>query len=131
PNLDALPGQRRPVARAAYGAAHPETALADPVDDLRALDVVVGPARHRRGWRKTLRPSGQQQEPGNAGYQHGATSGDEVAAGEYRGCHVNSSWRPLRSSPRKTATARYANLARSRPNSNWARGSARWAAITV
>src|SRR6201991_3287322 len=49
PNLDALPGKRSPVACAAYGAAHPEAALADPIHDRRALAVVVRPARHRIG----------------------------------------------------------------------------------
>src|SRR3954466_13125559 len=33
PDLDALPGQRSAVARAAHGAAHPKTALADPLHD--------------------------------------------------------------------------------------------------
>src|ERR1043166_7141587 len=47
PDLDALPGQRRPVAGAAHGAAHPEAALAAPFHDRGALAVVVGPARHR------------------------------------------------------------------------------------
>src|SRR3954447_8090897 len=42
PDLDALPGQRSAVACAAHGAAHPETALADPLDDRRALAVIVG-----------------------------------------------------------------------------------------
>lgn len=47
PNLDALPGKRSPVACAAYGATHPEAALADPVHDRRALAIVVRPALHR------------------------------------------------------------------------------------
>src|SRR5882757_4228773 len=47
PDLDALPGERSPVACAAYGAAHPKTTLADPVHDRCALAVVVRPARHR------------------------------------------------------------------------------------
>src|SRR5438045_1472379 len=47
PDLDALPGQRRAVAGAAHGAAHPEAALADPLHDRRALAIIVGPARHR------------------------------------------------------------------------------------
>ncbi len=37
PNLDALPGEWSPVAGAAYGATHPETTLADPIHDRRAL----------------------------------------------------------------------------------------------
>src|SRR4051812_15787421 len=55
PNLDALAGERSPVARAAHGARHPEAALADPVHDRRAFDVVVGSARHRRGRSEALR----------------------------------------------------------------------------
>src|SRR6478752_2322665 len=47
PNLDALPGERSPVASAAHGATHPEATLADPVHNRRALAVVVGSARHR------------------------------------------------------------------------------------
>src|SRR6185295_8264097 len=31
PDLDALPGERSPVACAAYGATHPEASLADPI----------------------------------------------------------------------------------------------------
>src|SRR3954466_13297204 len=45
PDLDALPGKRRPVAGAEHGPAHPEAALADPLHDRRALAVVVRPAR--------------------------------------------------------------------------------------
>src|ERR1700674_3523923 len=41
PDLDALVGQRSPVACAAYGAAHPEATLADPIHSLRALAIVV------------------------------------------------------------------------------------------
>src|SRR5215831_19562688 len=74
PNLDALPGERSPVACAAYGAAHPKAALADPLHDRRAFDVVVGSARHRRGRREPLRASGQQ-ESGNPRYQDEAASG--------------------------------------------------------
>src|SRR5437016_8555872 len=44
PDLDALAGERSPVACAAYGATHPESTLADPVHDRRPLAVVVGPA---------------------------------------------------------------------------------------
>src|SRR6478735_8894092 len=40
PDLDALPGQRSPVAGATYGAAHPEATLADPLHDRRAPAVV-------------------------------------------------------------------------------------------
>src|SRR5215510_373318 len=61
PNLDALVGQRSPVACAAYGATHPEATLADPIHDRRALAVVVGPARHRRGRCKALCARGQQE----------------------------------------------------------------------
>src|SRR6187200_2931670 len=77
PNLDALPGERSPVACAAYGATHPEATLADPIHDRRALAVVVGPARHRRGRREALRARGQQQ-PGHPGCQDGAASSEEV-----------------------------------------------------
>src|SRR5689334_17932028 len=91
PNLDSLPGERSPVACAAYGAAHPEATLADPIHDRRALAVVVGPARHRSGRCDPLRVRGQQ-EPGNPGCQDGAASGEEVAAVEYDGGHVKSSW---------------------------------------
>src|SRR6185369_16993617 len=64
PNLDALPGKWRPVACAAYGATHPEATFANPINDRRALLVVVGPARHRRGGCKAL-PARGQQEAGN------------------------------------------------------------------
>src|SRR6478752_7725063 len=115
PNLDALPGERSPVACAAYGAAHPEATLADPLHDRRALAVVVGPARHRRGRCDALRARGQQ-EPGNPGCQDGAASGEEVAAVEYDGGHVNSSWRPCSAPPRGRQQARDTmNLARLRP----------------
>src|ERR1043166_6193025 len=73
PNLDALPGERSPVARAAYGATHPETTLADPGHGRRVFDVVVGSARHRRGRCDALRAYGQQ-EPGNPGCQDGPAS---------------------------------------------------------
>src|SRR6201991_3472975 len=59
PNLDALPGKRSPVACAAYGATHPETTLADPLHDRRALAVVIGPARHRSGRCEALPVGGQ------------------------------------------------------------------------
>src|SRR6478735_6407275 len=115
PNLDALPGEWSPVARAAYGATHPETTLADPIHGRSALTVVVGPARHRLGRREALR-AGWQQEPGNPGCQDGAASGEEVAAVEYDGGHVNSSWRPCSAPPRGRQQARDAmNLARLRP----------------
>src|SRR5262249_17165517 len=80
PNLDALPGERSPVACTAYGATHPEPTLADPIYDRRALAVVVGPARHRRGRCDALRAHGQQ-ESGNPGCQDGGASGEGVAAG--------------------------------------------------
>jgi hypothetical protein len=35
-----------------------------------------------------------QQQPGNPGGQDGTASDEEVAAVEYDGGHVNSSWRP-------------------------------------
>src|ERR1700755_1597079 len=95
PNLDALPGERSPVACTAYGATHPEATLADPIHDRRALAVVVGPARHRRGRCDALRVRGQQ-EPGHPGCQDGAASSEEVAAVEYNGGHVNSSGRSCR-----------------------------------
>src|SRR4029079_1294138 len=79
PNLDALPGEWSPVAGAAYGATHPETTLADPIHDGRALAVVVGPARHRRGRCEALRAGGQQK-PGNPGCQNGAACGEEATA---------------------------------------------------
>src|SRR6266481_5127760 len=44
PNLDALPGERSPVARAANGACHHEAPFADPLHNRRALVVVVGSA---------------------------------------------------------------------------------------
>src|SRR5262245_9717527 len=101
PNLDALPGKRSPVACAAYGATHPETALADPIHDRRALAVVICPARHRLGRREALRAGGQQ-EPGNPGCQDGAASGEKVAAVEYDGGHVNSSCDRAVAPPRGT-----------------------------
>src|SRR5262245_22876501 len=115
PDLDALPGKRSPVACAAYGATHPEATLADPIHDRCALAVVVGPARHRRGRCEALRAGGQQ-EPGNPGCHNGAASGEEVAAVEYDGEHVNFSWRSCGCSADRTATgARRLNLARLRP----------------
>src|SRR5207344_3294385 len=98
PNLDALPGERSPVACTAYGATHPEATLADPIHDRRALAVVVRPARHRIGRCEALRARGQQEagNPGcqNPGCQEGAASGEKIAAVEYDGGHVNSSLRP-------------------------------------
>src|SRR5262245_66683381 len=115
PDLDALPGKRSPVACAAYGATHPEATLADPIHDRRALAVVVGPARHRRGRCEALRAGGQQ-ESGNPGCHNGAASGEEIAAVEYDGVHANFSWRSCSCSADRTATARDAlNLARLRP----------------
>src|SRR5262245_25066120 len=114
PNLDALVGQRSPVACAAYGATHPEATLADPIHDRRALAVVVGPARHRRGRCKALCARGQQ-EAGNSGCENGAASGEEVAAVEYEGQHVGSSWRPCSCCADRTATGDVLNLARARP----------------
>ena len=63
PDLDALPGKRSPVACAAYGAAHPEATLADPVHDRRAFAVVVRAARHRIRRCEAFR-AGRQQQPG-------------------------------------------------------------------
>src|SRR5215813_10860879 len=105
PDLDALPRKWRPVACAAYGATHPEAALADPIHDRRALDVVVRPAPHRVGRCEAFR-AGRQQQPGNPGCQDGAASGEEVAASEYDGGHVNSSWRPGSSAPRVQSARR-------------------------
>src|SRR4249920_140909 len=105
PNLDALPGKRSPVACAAYGATHPEATLADPIHGRRALAVVVGPARHRRGRCDALRARGQQ-EPGNPGCQDGAASDEEIAAVEYDGGHVKSSRRACRAPPRARQQAR-------------------------
>src|SRR6476619_7058427 len=90
PDLDALLGERGSVAGTAHGAAHPEPALADPIDNRRALLVVVGSTRHRRGRREACRACGQQ-EPGNPGCEGGAAGSEEVAAVEYDGGHVNSS----------------------------------------
>src|SRR6187200_1292125 len=64
PNLDALPGERSPVARAAHGATHPEATLANTFHDRRAFAVVIGSARHRLSRRDALRTGGQQK-PGN------------------------------------------------------------------
>src|SRR5262245_8668331 len=101
PNLNALPGKRSPVACAAYGATHPETTLADPIHNRRALAVIVGPARHRLGRREALRAGGQQ-ESGNPGCQDSAASGEKVAAVEYDGGHVNSSCDRAVAPPRGT-----------------------------
>src|SRR6185369_261445 len=115
PNLDALPGEWSPVACAAYGATHPEATFADPIHDRRALAVVVGAARHRLGRCEALRAGGQH-EPGNPGYQDGAASGEEVAAAEYDGGHVNSSCDRAVAPARGWQQARDAlNLARLRP----------------
>src|SRR6478672_7986137 len=103
PNLDALPGERSPVACAAYGATHPEAALADPIHGRRALAVVVGPARHRRGRCEALRAR-RQQEPGTAGCQYRAASDEDIAAVEYDGGHLSSSGRPRSCSANGAAT---------------------------
>src|SRR6478736_6612993 len=104
PDLDALPGKWGPIACAAYGATHPETPLADPIHDRRALAVVVRPARHRSGRCEAFRAGGQQQ-PGNPGRQDGPAGGEEVAAVEYDNGHVNSSWRPWSCSAEITTTS--------------------------
>src|SRR5205823_2399882 len=78
PNLDALPGKRSAVTCAAYGATHPEATLADPIHSRRALAIIVGPARHRRGRCEAFRAGGQQ-EPGDPGCQDGPASGEEAA----------------------------------------------------
>src|SRR4051794_33032402 len=84
PNLDALAGKWSPIACAAYGARHPEATFADPIHDRGALAVIVRPAGHRIGRCKALRVDGQQERgnPGcqDPGYQHGAASGQELAA---------------------------------------------------
>src|SRR5262245_22815894 len=103
PNLDALPGKRSPVAGAAHGATHPEAPLADPIHDRRAFAVVVRTARHRLGRCDALRARGQQ-ESGHPDRQDTAASGKQVAAVEYDGGHVNSSWRPFSCSADRTAT---------------------------
>src|SRR5215470_15162318 len=91
PDLDTLPGKRSPVACAAYGAAHPEATLADPIHDRRALAIVVRAARHRIGRCQALRAGGQQ-EPGNPGCQDdGAARGEKGAAVDDDDGHVNSS----------------------------------------
>src|SRR5262245_24461337 len=92
PDLDALSGERSPVACAPYGATHPEATLADSIHDRRALAVVVRPARHRLGGREALCARGQK-EPGNPDCQDRAASGEDVAAAEDECAHVNSSWR--------------------------------------
>ena len=68
PDLDALPRERCPVAGSANGARHPKTTPADPIDDGRALAVVVGAAGHRIGRCEAFGAGGQQQ-PGNPGRQ--------------------------------------------------------------
>src|SRR5262245_19490293 len=113
PNLDALPGEWSPVTCTAYGTTHPKATLADPIHDRRALAVVVGPARHRRGRCDALRAHGQQ-ESGNPGCQDGGASGEEVAAIEYDDGHGNSSWRPCSCSADRTARDAL-SLARLRP----------------
>src|SRR6185295_19263222 len=60
--------------------------------------------------------TGGQQEPGNPGCQDGAASGEEVAAVEYDGGHVNSSCDRAVAPPRGRQQARDAtNLTRLRP----------------
>src|SRR5262249_5499965 len=103
PNLDALPREWGPVACAAYGAAHPEATLANPIHDRRALAVVVGPTRHGRGRRKAWCARGQQ-EPGKPGCEDRAASGEEVAAVECDDGHVNFSWRSCSCSADRTVT---------------------------
>src|SRR4051794_1790683 len=90
PDLDALPGERRPVAGAAHGPAHPEAALADPLHDRRALAVIIGSACHRIRRREAVRAR-RQQQPGNAGCEDEAAGGEEVAAVEYGDSHGSSS----------------------------------------
>src|SRR5699024_4039159 len=55
PNLDALACKRCTVARATHGASHPETTATDPSHDRRAGAVIIGPAPHGGGRRKSLR----------------------------------------------------------------------------
>src|SRR5947209_8454225 len=93
PNLDALPGERSPVACPAYGATHPEAPLADPLHDRRALAVVVGAARHRIGRCEAVRARGQQQPGKSRCENRPASAEEEIAAIEHDGGHVNSSWR--------------------------------------
>ena len=81
PDLDALPRKRSSVARAAHGARHPEAPAADPRNDRRAPQVVVGPALHRRGRREPLRAGGRQ-EWGNPGCYDAGANGEEAAAVE-------------------------------------------------
>src|SRR4029077_1345979 len=81
PDLDALSGERSPVAGAAYGSRHPEAALADPIHDRRTLAVVVGPARHRLGRCEAIR-AGRQQEPRSSGCRDQSECGEQVAAVE-------------------------------------------------
>ena len=50
PDLDALPGKRRPIAGTAHGARHPEAPATDPVHDRRAREVVVGARPASYGW---------------------------------------------------------------------------------
>src|SRR3954464_8305957 len=103
PDLDALAAERCAVAGAAHGAAHPEAALADPIDDRRALAVIVRPARHRSGRCDALRESGRQ-EPGNPGCQDGAAGGKKVATVEHQDRLVLSSLRRRVSPADKPAT---------------------------
>src|SRR3954451_21158296 len=107
PNLNALAAERCAVAGAPHGAAHPEPAFADPIDDCRALAVIVRPARHRSGRCDALRESGRQQ-PGNAGCQDGAAGGKKVATVEHQGRHVSSSLRGAVAPPRTRQRSRYA-----------------------
>src|SRR5262249_29895393 len=130
PNLDALVGQRNPIACASYRATHPEATLADPIHDRRALAVVVGPAQHRRCRCKALRARGQQ-EAGNPGCENGAASGEEVAAVEYEGGHAGSSLRPCSCCADRSATGDVLNLARSRPISQLRRAWKAMGALTV
>src|SRR5690242_16842673 len=88
PDLDALSGERSPVACAAHGTTHPEATLADPIHYRRAFAVVVGAARHRIGRCEAVRAGGQQ-EAGDPGCEDGAACGEEIAAIESEGRHVN------------------------------------------
>ena len=95
PDLDALPGERSSVARAAHGAAHPEATFADPLNDRRALAVVFDPPDIELGRRETFRAGGQQK-PGNPGYENGAANREEIAAIVEDGGHDKSSAQLLR-----------------------------------
>ena len=46
PDLDALAGKWRTVARAPHSARHPETTTANPIYDWRTGAVIVGPTTH-------------------------------------------------------------------------------------